>query len=168
MVPNSFPKIKISKLSDIDVIVKYFKLHQREYTRKGRFFAERSGRAERLLCTFCYGGNNFVWLILQFPLSGRLSCHTYTQKGRFLLCTFVYKHFFVLSHEIPIFFPSFSCFFALKFVSLPTDKKDNRYDTVSNYVERPVVSAQHPTYREVAGGGGEGHYGKACCQADSS
>ena len=27
-------------------------------TRKGRFFAERSGRAERLLCTFCYGVNN--------------------------------------------------------------------------------------------------------------
>jgi len=46
-------------------------------TQKGRFFAERSGRAERLLCTFCYGVNNFVWLILQFPLSGRLSCHTY-------------------------------------------------------------------------------------------
>jgi len=29
-------------------------------TQKGRFFAERSGRAERLLCTFCYGVNNFV------------------------------------------------------------------------------------------------------------
>ena len=33
------------------------------HTRKGRFFAERSGRAERLLCTFCFNGSTIknIW-----------------------------------------------------------------------------------------------------------
>ena len=31
MIPRNYPKIKISKLSDIDVIVKYFQSHPREY-----------------------------------------------------------------------------------------------------------------------------------------
>jgi hypothetical protein len=75
------------------------------------------------------------------------SCHQVTFLLSYFFCRFIWNQ----------------SFFSL---SLQADKIKNPYDPVSRYTKRPIVSAQHPAHRKVAGRCGEGNYGQGCCKTN--